>query len=346
MFPLNSIRRVLIKYFIDLRWHSIFIAIALYFATSWLILVACGEVAITEGATFIYWIMVTASTVGYGDFSPVTVQGKYATALFVIPFGLSLFGLVIGRIATFVSYQWRKGVKGLKALNYQDHILIIGWNGNRTLQLIRLLLKEIEDSHSEQKIALCVKADIDNPMPDKIGFVRTTSFSNDEEMHRASVAQASCIIIDNPEDDITMTTALYCSSQNDNAHTIAYFKDEHLGSLLKSHCPNIECLPSITVEMLAKAAMDPGSSVLHQQLLDSNNGMTQYSITYSAKQTVAFEKLFHKFKHQNNATLIGVSIDKPDNIELNPALDKSITPGCVLFYIAEQRIKQIEWNDI
>ncbi|WP_315980980.1 potassium channel family protein [Aliamphritea spongicola] len=202
-------------------------------------------------------MIVTASTVGYGDFSPTTAAGKYIVSLFVIPFGLGLFGLAVGRLAAFVSFQWRKGLKGLKTLDYTGHILIIGWNNERTLQLIRLLLREIEYHHETQRVALCVKADIENPLPDEIGFIRVNSFNNDEQMSRAALKQASCIIIDNPEDDLSMTTALYCSDQNPDAHIIAYFKEESLGKLLKAHCPNVECMPSVAIEMLAKSAMDP-----------------------------------------------------------------------------------------
>jgi len=344
MTSFDKIRRVLVKYFIDLRWQSIFIAIAIYFAASWLLLALSGETDITSSANFLYWMMVTASTVGYGDFSPSTATGKLVTALFVIPLGLSIFGLVIGRIATFVSHHWRKGVLGLKTLNYKNHILIIGWNGNRTLQLIRLLSKETDQSNPEQKIALCVSADIENPLPDKIGFVKVNNFSNLQEMQRADISQASCIIIDNPEDDVTMTTALFCAQQNPQAHIIAYFKDEHLGNLLKSHCPNVECMPSVAVEMLAKSAVDPGSSMLHQQLLDSNRGMTQYSISYKGAQKTPFETLFHTFKHKYQSTLIGVSDKDQDTIELNPSLTKEIQPGSRLFYIASQRIKHIDWQ--
>ena len=231
----------------------------------------------------------------------------------------------------------------MKTLNYKNHILIIGWNGPRTLQLIRLLLKETDQSNPEQKIALSVLVDIENPLPDKIGFVKVTSFSNVQEMQRSNVSQASCIIIDNPEDDVTMTTALFCAQQNPQAHIIAYFKDEQLGSLLKSHCPNIECMPSVAVEMLAKSAVDPGSSILHQELLDSNRGMTQYSTLYKGEQNIAFEELFHTFKHKYQATLIGVNNKDQESIELNPSLDKQIQPGSRLFYIASQRIKQIDW---
>lgn len=344
MTTIDRLKTVFIKYFIDLRWHSLIVAIALYFAISWCFLFLAGEYEITQNSNFIYWMIVTASTVGYGDLYPTTTHGQTTVALFVIPLGLSLFGLVIGRLASFVSYQWRKSVQGLKKLNYENHILIIGWNGNRTLQLINLLMREVEFSENKQKIALCVKVDIENPLPDKIGFVKVTSFSDDKGMDRAAVSNASSIIIDNPEDDMTMTIALYCAQRNPNAHAIAYFREERLGALLKSHCPNIECMPSVAVEMMAKSAVDPGSSVLHHQLLDSNDGMTQFSLKYSGTEIIKIAGLFHLFKEKYDATLIGISTGGPEAIELNPDLQRKVVPGCTLYYIAAQRIKKIEWT--
>lgn len=344
MLLIQKIRKIVLTHFMELRWHSILMIVALYIIVSWGLLWLCDEHALIAGNNFVYWIMVTASTVGYGDMSPETTPGKYVVSLFVIPFGLGLFGLAIGRLAAFFSFHWRKGVQGLKTLNYENHILIVGWNEGRTLQLIRLLIREIAYSAEQPKIALCVKANIDNPMPDIIGFVKVVSFSSDEDMERAAIEKASCIIIDNQDDDVTMTTALYCSSRNPQAHTIAYFKDDSLGELLKKHCPNVECMPSVAVEMIAKSAMDPGSSALHHQLLDVDSGMTQYSVKYTGVNPLPLKGLFSAFKEKYDATLIGVSLLGHGSIELNPPLDLLITPASTLYYIADERINRIEWG--
>jgi voltage-gated potassium channel len=339
---LFKIKRILLRHFMGLRWQSILLAVALYFSASWLLLWLSGEQALTGNGNFIYWIVVTASTVGYGDLSPTTLSGQYIVAFFVIPFGLGLFGLVIGRIAAFASFQWRKGIRGLKSLDYEGHILVIGWNEGRTLQLLRLLLREAIYHSNKQEIALCVRADIDNPLPDEIGFVKVTSFSSDEDMSRAAVEKAGCIIIDNPEDDITMTTTLYCTSRNPAAHIIAYFQDDKLVSLLKQHCPNVECMPSVAVEMMAKSAVDPGSSALHHQLLNVDQGMTQYSVKYSGKATLPIRSFFSLFKETYQATLIGVSTD--GDMIVNPSLETIVTPGSTFYYIADERINRIDWE--
>ena len=330
----------------ELRWHTLVLLIAFYVVSTWSLLYLCGELDLTSRTNFIYWIIVTASTVGYGDFSPVTVPGKYVVSFYVIPFGLGLFGLAIGRLAGFAAYQWKRGVQGLKSLNYQNHILVIGWHGNRTLQLLNLLLRESESQSEGKQIILCVEKEIENPLPDKIGFVKATSFKDRSEMDRAAIADASCIIIDNPDDDLSLSTALFCNSCNRSAHIIAYFQDEQLGSLLKSHCPNVECMPSVAVEMMAKSAVDPGSSKLHHQLLAADQGMTQYSLKYEGNESISVETLFSEFKKKFDAIFIGVSDEVGGSIQLNPPLEQTIKPGLILYYIADERISAVDWGSL
>lgn len=346
MIALNRLRRILLRYFMDLGWRSMLVIIAAYVASVWGLLYLAQETQLIDPNNFYYWLLVTASTVGYGDLSPTTDKGKLITAFYVIPLGLSLFGLAIGRIAAFMSYQWRKSVQGLKAIDCKDHILLVGWNESRTLELIKLLLREMEHQSEKRPIVLCVKADIENPMPEEIAFVKVSSHSNDEEMNRASVSKAASIIIDNNDDDATMTAALYCTGRNPDAHTIAYFNQEKLGQLLKKHCPNVECMPSVAIEMIAKSTMDPGSSALHHELLDVDQGMTEYSTQYAAKTACDIAKIFPFLKQHYEATLIGIKHQNSEALKINPCLSEIVQPGDRIFYIADERIASIDWQQL
>ncbi len=344
MYVLLTVRRALSKYLMSFSWQAVFIALVAYMAIAWVLLFFSGEQEIIAANTFLYWILVTASTVGYGDLSPSTTVGKHVVAFFVIPLGIGLFAVVVGRVAVFASSQWRKGVMGYKSLHVQNHILVIGWNQQRTLLLLNLLLTELNQGEKKQ-IVLCATKDVENPLPDIIEFIKVRVFNDQDDMNRACVDKASTIIIDTPLDDVTMTTALYCFKQNPAAHIIAYFTDESLSALLKSHCPSIECTPSVSVEMLAKAAMDPGSSVLHQQLLNAARGTTQYSIVYSENgRATTVDSIFNGLKKHHNATLIGVKSAESGEMVLNPGLNVSIEPGCILYYISETRIKSVDWQ--
>lgn len=339
---IDQLKQLVLRHFIELRWYNLALYTVFYVFSTWLLLWLCGESDIVHIDNFVYWVLVTASTVGYGDFSPTTAAGKWIAALYVIPFGLTLFGLILGHIVTSVSNRWRKGVRGLNHVHLENHTVVIGWNELRTLQLIKLLQHEmrcLESSH----IVLCVKADIENPLPDQIEFVKVTDFTDEAGMARAAINTAGCIILDNPEDSVTMTTALFVASKNPNAHMIAYFQNEAVGDLLKQHCPQIECAPSVAVEMLAKAAVDPGSSRLHHQLLNVGDGMTQYSCRYGGS-TINAQQVLVGLKQFYNATLIGVAEHSTGHLQLNPASDLLVKDGMVLYYIADQRLTDIDWS--
>lgn len=343
-----KLKKLCVRYFSELRWYTLVIVLLFYTVSSWILLFLAEEKALLNTSDFFYWLIVTGSTVGYGDMSPATSAGKLVVALYVIPLGLSIFALVIGRIASWVSEQWRKGAKGLKPLNVSNHILIIGWNEKRTDQLLKLLIKEKLDTTDNPDIVLCVKADIENPRPSEIEFVHVSSFNQDEDMDRACIATASTILIDNPHDDLTLTTALYCSKRNPKAHKVAYFEDESLVALLQQHCPEVECTPSVAVEMLAKSVFDPGSSLLHHDLLDVEHGQAQFSVNLpSTINDIRVETLFLGLKKQYNATFIGYSApEKVNKISVNPDFNDIVRPGNKVFYIAEHRINNIDWNSL
>lgn len=319
---------------------NVLFALLSYGAISWLLLHLAGEHSLTsDGTDFIYYLLVTASTVGYGDMSPQSVAGKWVVILFVIPAGLGLFGIAIGRFIAITINLWKSSLMGKRKVKVSGHILILGWNGQRTLHLIQMLLHEEKNI---RRIVLCVRAEMENPLPGVIDFVQLANFTDLAGMERAGVATASCIIINNEQDDITLSAALFCSGKNPNAHLLAYFNEEVLCDLLRQHCPNVECIPSVSVEMLAKAAVDPGSSKLHHELLNSKKGMTQYSVNYPiGYPPLTVNDLFIHFKQVHNATLIG--IEMREGLTLNPPLNTRIEQGAQIFYISDERINEFLW---
>ncbi len=340
----------MIKWYLVNRWiksqfhkitgFRIFLLLLGYMIASWLLLYSAGETElISTPSNFIYYLSVTGSTVGYGDLTPKTSVGKAIVALFVIPIGLSLFAVSVGRLASAVITYSRQGLLGYKDIDMSGHIFILGWNEQRTIDLIKMLLHE---EKSGRQIVLCVRANIENPMPKHIEFVRTPTFTDKDAMGRAGLERADCIIIDNPEDDITFATALFCASKNPKAHILAYFQDDVLSQLLKFHCPNAEVIPSVSIEMLAKSAIDPGSSELHHELLSAQKGMTQYTVLYPADaEVMKVGTLFLYMKEKYDSTLIAIRHDH--QIQLNPALDDDIYPEDLLFYIADQRVNNFAW---
>lgn len=306
-----------------------------YCFLSWFFLYQSNEYDLIQApSVFFYYLVVTASTVGYGDLSPATPAGQWVNALFIIPVGVSLFAILLGRMARFFVESWRKSITGKKVLKMKNHIIVLGWHEQRTMNMLRMLLHE---EGGRRPIVLCTIEDIENPMPGLIDYVNVASYTCEHTMGRAAIQDASCFVIDTMQDDVSLTAALFLTCHNPDAALVAYFEDPSLGRLLKLHCPQAECVPSVSVELLAKSAVDPGSSLLHQELLSTNKGMTQYASVYpDGLPEVKFADVFLKLKQNHDAILI--ALDHGEGIELNPALDSIIKPGCKVFYIADERV--------
>jgi voltage-gated potassium channel len=193
MLILVKLKRLIGKYLTSVNPY-LMAAVGLGFTVfSWVMLVFAGETALTAFPDFFYWLLVTISTVGFGDLSPTTPAGKLVVGFFVIPFGLSLFAVLVGRLGAFGVFHWQKGIRGLMTLNYRNHILLIGWNEGRTLHLINLLLEESEQGLYKD-IVLCVQRPMENPLSGRIGFVVVESFTRDKDMDRACITSAGTII--------------------------------------------------------------------------------------------------------------------------------------------------------
>ncbi|WP_432454172.1 ion channel [Agarivorans sp. QJM3NY_29] len=337
---LYKVRRLFSALFFRANGTAIAISVLLYVLISYYSLMLVGERALVHSETFLYWIVVTASTVGYGDFGPSTPLGRLIVSLWVIPIGISIFAVVITKVGFVINDIYTRGARGKRMLKLSNHTVIIGWNGARTLRLVELLTAATNDS--TETVLLCVDSDIENPLPGKIEFVQVDSFSHAETMARTNLAQASRIIIDTEQDDVTLTCALYCAKLNPQCHKTAYLQDPTIAELLLSHCPRVEVIPSVTVEMLARSAMDPGSAQVHQQLLDTTHGMTQYAVHYMDSSSLPFSDVFQHFKENLQATIIGLKVAGSQHLQLNPSLDTTLNQGDALYYIAARRLNSDE----
>lgn len=325
--------------------HRMFAVLVAFFLLStytgfWL----AGEPQLTELNIFFYWMMTVGSTVGFGDFSPQTTAGRWITALWVFPVALSIFAVLITKLGMVASHIIQQQRRGLRMLDLTDHFVVIGWNDRRTIQLIELLAHKSNGNNTD--IVLVVDKAMEKPDSAALRninfhFVYTERYTQDEGMRRACLDKARAIIIDTLCDNDTLTIALYCNKVSPNSHKTAYFQAEEVGDLLKSQCQKITCIPSVSVEMMAKSSMDPGSERLIRQLLDTRYGENQYALDVPMGVSMPYMDVFVMLKQRHNATLVGVRKAGHEKITVNADHDDHVEAGDTLYYIAASRLGEI-----
>ncbi|MBQ4834426.1 two pore domain potassium channel family protein [Pseudoalteromonas sp. MMG010] len=336
----------------QLSWQAVVLAIFLHMFVTWGLLYLANEQALISFTTFFYYYTVTTSTVGYGDFSPVSDLGRWVVAIVQIPFGLALFGVLLGKTGQTVTYLIRRVMTGDK--NYahiKNHIIIFGWHDTRTKKMIDYILADTK--RTKRRILLAVTQQIDHPFltNENVDFARLTSFTDLEELERVAISYADKVIIDGQDDDQTFTTALRISRLvKEECHISAHFLDETKVEMLLEHCQNVECSSAKSAEILVRSMQDPGSSRVQEELLSTLHGDTQFSIAIpEAANEMEFGRLFHHFKQQHDAILLGVAHNlSAQNMDLNPPLNYKVNAGDILHYIAVERVlsNEVDWQSL
>ncbi len=191
----------------SLGWDTVLAMTVFHFALSWGLFVLVGGEKIAGGEIFWYFYVTTATTIGYGDYTPVTAAGRAITILWIMPGGIALFTTIIAKIVQQVSDQWRKRLRGLASYeNLTDHIVILGWHGARTQRMVDHIRGG--QGEDEGEIVLCSAQSIENPMPDQVRFVRGGALNTPDVLRRAAVAKAKYIIALGHDDNETLAAAL------------------------------------------------------------------------------------------------------------------------------------------
>ncbi|MDP2634200.1 MULTISPECIES: potassium channel family protein [unclassified Pseudoalteromonas] len=344
---------LLVRSHIDqVSWQAVALATLVHMALTWLLLILAGEGALTPISTFVYYYIVTTSTVGYGDFSATTDLGRWVVALVQIPFGLALFGVLLGKTGQTVTYLIRRAMTGDKNFShFNNHIIIFGWHQTRTKKMIDYILAD--QKRTQRRILLAVTEQMEHPFltNEHVDFVRLSSFTDCTQLERVAISHADKVIIDGQDDDQTFTTALRISKLvKDGGHISAHFNDESKVEMLLEHCHNVECSSAKSAEILVRSMQDPGSSRVQEELLSTLHGDTQFSLVIPADLAqMEFGKLFHHFKHDHDAILLGVAHNlSAKNMDLNPPLNYPVNSGDILHYIAIDRVlsNEVDWQKL
>lgn len=348
MTKFSQLLKTLYSHFTRLAWDALLLLIVTHVLVSYAG-IACFETGeITERVAFWYYYMTTVTTIGYGDIAPKTAGGRLFTALWIMPGGIMLFTASIAKFIQFIADRWRKRMRGEADYSFlQNHILILGWQGLRTRRMVEEIIADT--GAVQREIVLCSTKDIENPMPDAVKFVRDKALSDASLHRRAGSAGADVIMVLGHDDNDTLAAALAASSVNKHAHLVAHFEQQSFADLLVAHCPRAETMVSLSTEMMVRAALDPGSSRVHRDLLSVAGGQNNFSLRVPADVPVLrYGRLLHFMKQQHNVTLIAVADDTAGSgLRPNAAGDAEVKPGAVLYYIAARRLDpdRVRWRE-
>jgi voltage-gated potassium channel len=233
-----------------------------------------------------WYSVVTVTTVGYGDKSPITTGGKLV-GLVLMGLGVVVLAAITGQIASFfveLQLRRREGLVSLK--NVKNHFIICGWR--RELEKVLDGILSVNPGIDVSDLVLVNHVDkeqlqpiFNNPRYAKIKYLNG-DFIQSDVLQKASIETASRVMVladfsadysMQEVDSRTVMTVLTIESLNRQVYVVAELLDPKFEKFLKlANCDEIILSREYSKLIIANASSASGVSHVIGDLLSTDDG--------------------------------------------------------------------------
>jgi voltage-gated potassium channel len=223
-----------------------------------------------------WWVVVSITSVGYGDIVPMTSTGKIL-GVFVIFTGVAVFSMFTAVISSIFVSQKLKEERGLKQVSEKNHIILCGWNHTAD-QILKVIFRN-NNSLSVVMINQLSEDQIQNVMftfkENQLQFVRG-DFAQEEILGRANISKARTVIIipdasaglNARNDEKTILTAFTVKAMHPKIKVYAHILDrDNEPYLKKAQVDDYIVSDSFSGVLLGEMVTSPGIPQSVQQLI-------------------------------------------------------------------------------
>ena len=223
----------------------------------------------------VWWAIVTLTTVGFGDISPVSLGGRVIGVVLMF-FGIGVLGTFTATIASVFVDQRRRKDRGMGDCDLEGHIILCGWN-DRTQEILKDLRA---DSRSAAR-PIALVADVEtNPASDDDHLCFVRGKETDDDLRRAGIGKAKTVVLvgdrsrDYRERDAKAVLAvLTVKDLNPSAYVIVELAgEENVRHCERAKVDEIIVGADLCSRVISTATLDHGISKVLHELLSAQKG--------------------------------------------------------------------------
>ncbi len=291
-----------------------------------------------EGLTFwdsLWWCFVTLTTVGYGDYFPVTLPGRIMAIILMVS-GIGTFGFITAAIASVFVEATLKREGGKMGIKEIGHIIVIGWN-----KKARIIVNELVRENTGRAITVISRKEKIELEHKNTYFVHGDAM-DDAILEKANISKASLVIVladegmENEQmmDARSVLICLAIDKFNPQVHLISEIMDEsNLPHFKRANVDDTIVTSHISSKIIVRSALYKHVSDTIEELMTNDSGNEIYQKVCSSEEIgKTFYELSLEYINKELGILIGVSCEGGTSV--NPSKDYIIQQGDILVLIA------------
>jgi voltage-gated potassium channel len=294
----------------------------------------------------LWYAIATVTTVGYGDYSPTSIGGRFLVATPLMFFGIGLLGYVLSLAASALVEQKSKEAHGMGQFDFNSHLIICNFPN---LGVVEHVLDELlaEPAFERRRGVVVIDADLAELPPElakrDVHFVRGDP-SRDETLMRANVDEAKyAIVLSKCPNDVrsdlqNIAIVLAMEARHPKILTVSQCVDPANEELLrKAKCDRVVCTSRFEAHFITTELLYPGVQDVVHALAGARHTEQLYMTPYVGRPCRARDLAA---SCQGEGHLL-IGIRRGSEVSLNLASDFEIQPDDVAVTIGNKHLSRL-----
>jgi voltage-gated potassium channel len=258
----------------------------------------------------LWFVVATITTVGYGDVTPVTYEGRIIGFITMLS-SLGVYGFIIGQIANFMSTLKEQRVMGFNGTDFRNHVVMIGWNDFGQSVMAHLIA-------AGKKVAVITRErstiDIIHEFykTDQV-YTLFSDYNNFEMLEKANIKDASIVFVNLNDDTEKLVYVINLKKNFSKLNYVVTLDNGNLKSTFQNAGVTYTiCKNEISAKLMASYIYEPDVALFSEEILAYAHDEEEYDIKQiQIKKDNPFidtfyEKAFYELKKTCNVILIGI----------------------------------------